>query len=90
MDETLRLWGHNIAAFRITRQPDGSLRPSEDAPQMGQADLGALLTPPVTQATVSRWEAGRMEPRRIYKPQLARILGVDVSTLFPMTREAVA
>lgn len=53
---------------------------------MGQADLGALMMPPVTQATVSRWEAGLMEPRRQYKPQLAKALGVDVSTLFPMTR----
>lgn len=86
MDETLRLWGSNIAAFRLTRQPDGSLRPSAEADAMGQADLGALLDPPVSQATVSRWEAGLMEPRRHYKAQLGRILGVDVTTLFPLTR----
>lgn len=86
MDETLRLWGSNIAQFRATRRPDGTLRSSDKDPAMGQADLGALMMPPVTQATVSRWEAGLMEPRRQYKPQLAKALGVDVSTLFPMTR----
>lgn len=88
MDETLRLWGRNIASLRATRKPDGSPRPSKDDPGMGQADLGALLDPPVTQATVSRWESGRMEPRRHYKAQIADRLGADVSTVFPMVRSA--
>lgn len=90
MDETLRQWGRNIGAFRLTRRPDGSLRANGSDETMSQADLGALLTPPVTQATVSRWEAGLMEPRRSYKVQLALVLCVDVSTLFPLTRVGAA
>jgi transcriptional regulator with XRE-family HTH domain len=86
MHETLRLWGKNIAAFRLTRKPDGSLRATAEDDPMGQADLGRLMDPPVSQATVSRWEAGLMEPRRQYKAQLARVLGVDVTTLFPLTK----
>lgn len=87
-DETLRLWGRSITTHRSLLKPDGTPRTSGADPEMGQADLGALLDPPVTQATVSRWESGHMEPRRQFKAQLARIFGVDVTTLFPLTREA--
>jgi DNA-binding XRE family transcriptional regulator len=86
MDETMRQWGRNIARFRVTRKPDGTLRRSADDDQMSQADLGALLTPPVTQATVSRWESGRIEPRRQYKRQIAGVLGTDVDIIFPLAR----
>lgn len=75
MDETLRLWGRNIATFRAARA-------------LGQADLAARLG--VTAATVSRWEAGLIEPRRMMKVQIAQELGTDVSVLFPLTRGAVA
>lgn len=88
MDETLRIWGHNIATLRSTRKPDGTSRQSTADDSMSQADLGALLAPPVTQATVSRWESGRMEPRRHYKAQIADRLGVDVATVFPLVRSA--
>lgn len=84
MDITLSRWGKNIETTRQLRRPDGSLRKSNAQPAMSQADLGALLDPPVTQATVSRWESGIMEPRRHYKAQVAAALGVDPLALFPI------
>ncbi len=88
MDETLRTWGKNIETTRNLRRPDGSVRTSSAQSGMSQTDLGELLDPPVTQATVSRWEAGVMEPRRHYKAQLAHALGVPAPALFPI--EAVS
>lgn len=82
-DEQLRKWGKNIATTRSLRNSNGDLRrPGQD--EMSQAELGAMLDPPVTQATVSRWEAGLMEPRRAYKAQIAIALGVNPEALFPM------
>lgn len=75
MDETLRQWGENIRLRRM-------------AMKMKQEDLGALLTPKVTQGTVARWERGLMEPRRHYKSQLAAALHTDVRLLFPLTQGA--
>lgn len=75
MDEVLRLWGKNIESFRIARK-------------MGQVDLAQALD--VTQATVSRWESGLIEPRRAMKVRIASVLGTDVAVLFPLTRGAVA
>lgn len=75
MDEVLRLWGKNIATFRGARD-------------LGQAELAEALG--VTAATVSRWEAGLIEPRRNMKVRIAQVLGTDVSVLFPLTRGAVA
>jgi len=59
-------------------------RPDESC--MTQAELGERLEPRVSQSTIARWEAGRMEPRRKYKPQLAAALSADVRMLFPMIR----
>lgn len=73
MDEVLRLWGKNIEHFRIARD-------------MSQFDLAQKLE--VTQATVSRWESGLLEPRRSMKIKLARELGADVTILFPLTAGA--
>lgn len=84
MDETLRLWGENIRLRRLLLNSAGEPRTSDEAP-MTQEELGALLTPPVTQATVARWERGLMEPRRHYKAQLAHRLLTDARVLFPMT-----
>lgn len=86
-DETLRTWGENIKLRREALNPEGGLR-TDDEPAMNQAQLGELLDPPVTQATVSRWEAGLIEPRRKYKAQLAAVLHTDVRVLFPMVRTA--
>jgi DNA-binding transcriptional regulator YiaG len=87
-DEALILWGRNIAAQRKLHTPAGNLRQSGADPTMSQADLAAALIPPVAQSTVARWEAGRIEPRRHYKVQLATILHCDVAMLFPLTRAA--
>lgn len=70
MDEVLRLWGKNIEHFRVARE-------------LSQGDLAERLQ--VTQATVSRWESGLLEPRRAMKVKLARELGTDVAVLFPLT-----
>ena len=86
-DETLRTWGENIKLRREVLNTHGDLRGPEDEP-MSQGRLGELLDPPVTQATVSRWEAGLIEPRRRYKAQLASVLHTDVRVLFPMVRTA--
>jgi len=85
-DELLRAWGENIRSQRALFTPDGTPRASGADPVMTQAQLGELLDPPVGQSTVARWEAGLMEPRRIYKAQLARVLVLDVRMLFPLTR----
>lgn len=71
MDETLRQWGENI---RLHREVIG----------LTQAQLAEQLDPPVSQATVARWEAGLMEPRRRYKAQLAPLLHTDTRILFPL------
>jgi DNA-binding XRE family transcriptional regulator len=88
VDETLRLWGDNIRAVREGLTPERLIRRSKDQPCLTQAQLGELLDPPVTQSTVARWEAGRYEPRRHYKRQLAHVLGTDVRFLFPMVGAA--
>lgn len=69
MDEVLRQWGKNIETFRIARN-------------LSQGDLADALD--VTQATVSRWESGLLEPRRAKKAKLAHVLGTDVAILFPL------
>ena len=73
VDETLRLWGANI---RQRRKLLG-LTQYQLAEAMG-----------VRQPTVFRWEKGQMEPRRHHKAKLARVLGLDVQLLFPITRSA--
>lgn len=87
MDETLRLWGENIRLRRLMLNAAGEPRTVEEAP-MAQHELGARLKPSVSQATVARWERGKMEPRRHYKAQLARHLLTDARILFPMTSDA--
>ena len=72
-DELLRMWGNNVKQFRGARQ----LSVAEFAEAVG-----------VTQATVSRWEAGLMAPRDRHKVAIATVLGVDVYTLFPLVRPA--
>lgn len=71
MDETLRLWGVNLKNWRTARQ-------------LEQSDLAERIG--VTQATVSRWEGGKLEPRRHHKVALATALDTDVVILFPLTR----
>lgn len=87
-DEILRQWGENIRTQRALLTPSGGLRMSGADREMTQADLGSLLSPPVGQSTVARWEHGLMEPRRSYKSQLAELLHLDVRMLFPLTRSA--
>lgn len=87
-DELLVQWGKNIALTRELRTPDGGLRRVKAMAGMSQEDLGLALDPPVRQATVSRWERGLMEPGRKYKIQIASVLSVDASSLFPLTRVA--
>lgn len=89
-DETLREWGANIRSLRLTLNPDGTPRRTEEEPVLTPARLGALLNPPVAQSTVSRWERGLIEPSRHNKVQLATILMTDVRMLFPLTRSTVA
>lgn len=83
-EELLRTWGQNIERTRLFRNEEGEIRRSFDESPMSQATLGSLLEPPVSQATVSRWEDGKMEPRLTYKIQIARVLGVEASGLFPL------
>lgn len=88
VDETLRLWGENIKTVREGLTPELTVRRSKSDPCLTQEQLGQLLDPPVDQSTVARWEAGRHEPRRHYKRQLAHILHTDVRFLFPMVGAA--
>lgn len=84
----MRQWGENIKLRREALNADGMpLQSGESC--MTQAQLGELLDPPVHQTTVARWEAGAMEPRRRFKPQLARVLICDTRMLFPMARSIV-
>lgn len=82
-DPTLVRWGKNIERHRLLRNSRGEIR-QRGQESMSQAELGAMLEPPVSQATVSRWESGLMEPRRIYKTQIADALSADAETLFPL------
>lgn len=82
--DLLRTWGKNIERHRLLRNDEGEIRRNNLEDPMSQAELGALLDPPVTQATVSRWEDGKMEPRLLYKIQIAQVLGVDAGTLFAL------
>lgn len=68
-DETLRGWGRAIRAHRRSLG-------------IVQATLGAMLSPPVNQSSVNRWEHGLIEPSRDNKVELARIFGVDANVLF--------
>lgn len=88
--DLLRTWGKNIRRQRMLRNGNGDIRRNNAELPMSQAELGQLLEPPVTQATVSRWEDGKMEPRLAYKIQIAEVLGDDASTLFPLPTSAVA
>lgn len=83
-DQLLRKWGKNIETTRLLRNEDGELRKNSAEPPMSQATLGSLLDPSVSQATVSRWEDGKMEPRLAYKIQIGQVLGADPSALFPL------
>ncbi len=59
---------------------------------ISQAEFATRLDPPVDQSTVARWEAGVMEPRRHYKPQIAELLHAAPEVLFaspPPTRRNV-
>lgn len=64
-------WGRNIVAAR-------------EALGIEQKDLADLLNPPVTQATVSRWEGGLVEPRIASRLELCRVLAVSGEELFPL------
>lgn len=68
-DGTLQAWGRKI---RVTRR---SLA-------LNQTQLGALLDPAVNQSTVNRWERGLIEPNRVNKRELARVLDVNVDEFF--------
>ena len=83
-NDLLKVWGRNIEQTRLLRNSDGEIRRSGAEDPMSQADLGRALDPQVTQATVSRWEDGLMEPRLTYKLQIADVLGVDPAALFPL------
>jgi hypothetical protein len=91
-DPVALAWGRNIARQRQIHTPlndeDGHLigavpRLSGADPVLSQAQLGQLFDPPVAQSTIARWEKGA-EPRRRHKVQLARILHVEVTMLFPL------
>lgn len=51
-------------------------------PSMSQADLAEMLG--VTQATVSRWEGGLIEPTLKHRLEIADALGVSADALFAM------
>lgn len=72
-DELLRLWGRNIANFRKVQG-------------LSVTDFAEALQ--VSQATVSRWESGKMAPRDYRKVDIATLLNVDVQALFPLVRAA--
>lgn len=76
MGERQITWGENIRAARGARG-------------LTQEALGKALEPPVTQATVARWEGGIStisDDRRI---QVSDALGLRPQFLFPVIREAV-
>lgn len=73
MNERMRLWGKNIKNGRT-------------ALGFSQRDLAEKLN--VTQATVSRWEAGLMAPIDDQREALAGVLCQDYFNLFPSRRKA--
>lgn len=89
-DATLKRWGTNITHQRELLTPEGNRRRNKLSPCMSQADLGNALEPKVSQATVSRWESGKMEPTLARKIQIAYVLGVDPGALFPLPQAEVA
>lgn len=80
-DDILTRWGANI---RSARGGDGRARRNGG---LSQPQLAALVG--VNASTISRWEAGLMEPDRTHKAALALALGVSVADLFPLDAEAV-
>lgn len=66
------------------RTPGERMRFLRSSLGISQADLGALLDPPVQQGTVSKWENDRIEPRRHHKAQLIRVLKTHQTFLFPL------
>ena len=70
-DELLRVWGNNVTQFRKMR----GLSVNDFAMALG-----------VSQATVSRWESGKMAPRDARKVDIATVLNVDVQSIFPLVR----
>lgn len=79
-DPVLVEWGKRIARTRLLRNSKGDIRRPGQEP-MSQADLAGLCE--VSQATVSRWETGLIEPTRKHKATLAYHLGSPVDALFP-------
>lgn len=88
IDPVLAEWGRNIRERRQLLNGDGRLRSSALQEPMSQRQLGEAMDPPVHQSTVARWESGAVEPRRLYKQQLAGLLQVSTSMLFPMAGTA--
>lgn len=71
----MRVWGNNIKQIRALK----GLSMQEFADAMG-----------VSQATVSRWEAGKMAPKVDNQIEIAAVLDVDVRMLFPLVRAVTA
>jgi transcriptional regulator with XRE-family HTH domain len=68
-DPLLSLWGKNIAHQR-------------ESLKLSREQLAELVG--VRRPTVSRWEAGLIEPTRDRKNKIAEVLHADVSVMFPM------
>lgn len=76
-----RKWGRNISRRRVAFNPLAEPRgPNE--PAMSQCDLAEHMG--TNQSTVSRWEAGLVEPTLERKLELAALLRTDVEILFPL------
>lgn len=68
-DPLLSLWGENIANQR-------------KALHLSREQLAELVG--VRRPTVSRWEAGLIEPTRDRKNKIAEVLHADVRVMFPL------
>lgn len=79
-DPILVEWGKRIVRTRLLRNAKGDIRRPGQEP-MSQGELAELCE--VSQATVSRWESGLIEPTRRHKAALAYHLGSPIDALFP-------
>lgn len=66
----------------INKQIGANLRRARAAKGMSRQELGALLTDPVTQQAIDKYEAGKMRLSASAMVEIATVLGCSIADLF--------